>query len=58
MADPLRWLSEHKFQSYLLTFCFLIFPPIALYFTAQSSVWVFTLVTVVAFGNVLAILIR
>ena len=58
MTDLAQWLSAHKFQAHLLVFFLLALPPIALYFTAQSTVWVTALLAVIVLGNLLAVLIR
>lgn len=58
MTGLLRWLSEHKFQAYLLAFFLLALPPIALFFVAQTTTWAVALLGVVVLGNLLTVLIR
>jgi len=56
MSPLLGWLSAHKFQVMVFAFCLLAFPPVVLYFTAQSAVWVIAMLTLVVLGNLLAVL--
>ena len=58
MTGLSQWLSKHKSQAYLLAFFLLTLPPIALFFTAQSTSWVVALLAVVVLGNLLAVFIR
>jgi hypothetical protein len=57
MSILFRWISRHKFQAYLIVFFLLSLPPVAMYFSAQSTVWIFALLAMVVLGNLLSILI-
>ena len=56
MSPLLSWLSARKFQVTVIAFCLLAFPPVVLYFTAQSAAWVVAMLALVVLGNLLVVL--
>ena len=57
MQNLVKWLNNNKFAIHLAAFILMILPPIALYFAAQqgATVWIWALIAVVCFGNLLAV---
>lgn len=60
MAAILNWLKAHKFSTYIIAFLLMVLPPIPLYFAANASAtgWMIFLLTLIAAGNLLAVLTR
>lgn len=60
MKSFLNWLSAHKFAAYLTAFLLMILPPVPLYLAANAGVsaWMVFLITMIAAGNLLAVLVR
>lgn len=54
-----RWLKQVRFQAYGIAFILMIVPSFGLYYAAQrqSTPWIWALVGVVVFANILAMLI-
>jgi hypothetical protein len=55
----LDWLYRRKFQAYLLAFALMVLPPVPLYLAARqgADAWIWLLIGLVVFGNILAIVV-
>ena len=57
MKNLQEWISQHKYELYVLSFLLMLLPPAALYSAARggSDAWIWTLLFLVGLGNILAI---
>lgn len=60
MKPWLDWLKAHKFGAYVTAFSLMILPSIPLYLAANANAngWMIFLLTLIAAGNLLAVLVR
>jgi hypothetical protein len=59
MKPFFQWLKQMQFQAYGIAFTLMIVPSFGLYYAAQqqSTPWIWALIGIVVFANVLAMLI-
>jgi len=55
----MRWVKQHKFESYLIAFILMIVPPLPAYYAAinGASAWVWAMLLVIILGNLFVLVI-